>query len=164
MLRKTPLKRGTKQLKRSGFQKKTKPLLNRTTAPLRASKTGKRMIYGVKVWSMKVADSNFSLWLREKRGYTCEMCGFYDAPPTRMIQNSHYIGRSHKATRYDPENCDVFCASCHHKMEDLKQYDYRDWKIKQLGEKKHQELVERARTSLGEKDAIYKCMILLGKI
>lgn len=123
---------------------------------------GKRAIYGVKVWSLKLADKKFSDWLREQRGYRCERCGYYESPPTRRIQNSHYIGRSHKATRYDPENCDVFCATCHHEWEDAKQYDYRDWKIKKLGKEKHDELIRKAQNSLGEKDAIYNCMKLLG--
>lgn len=123
---------------------------------------GKRAIYGVKVWSLKLADKKFSDWLREQRGYRCERCGYYEAPPTKRIQNSHYIGRSHKATRYDPENCDVFCATCHHEWEDAKQYDYRDWKIKKLGKEKHDELIRKAQNSLGEKDAIYNCMKLLG--
>lgn len=123
---------------------------------------GKRMIYGVKVWSLKLADKKFSDWLRERNNYTCEKCGYYEEPPTKRIQNSHYIGRAHKATRYDPENCDVFCASCHHLWEDAKQYDYRDWKIKKLGKKKHDELIKKAQSSLGEKDAIFNCMKLLG--
>ena len=124
----------------------------------------KRHIYGQKVWSLKGADKKFSDWLRESRDYTCEMCSKYEAPPTQRIQNSHYIGRAHKATRYDPNNCDVLCASCHHKMEDLKQYDYREWKIAKMGEEKHNQLLIKARSSLGEKDAIYHCMILLGAI
>ncbi len=125
---------------------------------------GKRMIYGQKVWSMGVADNKFSLWLRESRDYTCEVCGFYEEPPTRHIQNSHYIGRSAKATRYDPENCDVLCSTCHAKWEGQKQYEYRDWKIKKMGKEAHDNLLVKARNSLGEKDAIYNCMKLLGAI
>lgn len=130
----------------------------------KVAKTLKRMIYGVKVWSLKVADNYYSKWIRESKDYTCEMCGYYEAPPTPRIQCSHYIGRAHKATRFYPPNTDVLCATCHHKMEDLKQYDYRDWKIKQMGEKAHNKLKAKQLTSLGEKDAIYNCMKLLGKI
>lgn len=162
-------------LKRSGFKpktldevieqqakkKRTKSLVARHKAVKKPKKTTKRMIYGVKVWSLGRADSEFSHWIREKFSYTCEMCGFYEEPPTQRIQCSHYIGRSHKATRYDPENCDVLCASCHHKMEDLKQYDYRDWKIKKMGEDAHTKLRQKGNTSLGEKDSIYNCMKLL---
>jgi len=124
----------------------------------------KRMIYGQKVWSLGVADTRFSLWLRELRGYTCEYCGFYDAPPTRLIQNSHYIGRKHMATRFDPNNCDVLCSSCHALWEDKKQYEYRDWKIQKLGEVAHNDLLIKSRGTLGQKDSIYNCMKLLNAI
>lgn len=165
-MKKTALKRGNSRLKRSGFSKRPKsPLSNKKRTMKRILPTkGKRMVYGVKVWSMKKADIEFSQWLRTQKGYSCEMCGYYEAPPTKKIQCSHYIGRSHKATRYDPDNCDVLCASCHHRMEDLKQYDYRDWKIKKMGEEAHTKLRQKGNGTLGEKDAIYNCMILLGKL
>jgi len=171
-------------LKRSGFKKPTfEQLMKARNKPRKAlkvtkwgssrskvsklgnsPKTGKRMIYGVKVWSLKRADTEFSQWLRSKFDYTCEMCGFYEPAPTQRIQCSHYIGRSNKATRYDPDNCDVLCATCHHKMEDLKQYDYRDWKINKMGEEAHTALRQKGNTSLGEKDSIFNCMKLLGKL
>lgn len=125
---------------------------------------GKRMIYGVKVWSMKKADLEFSKWIREQRNYTCENCGRYEEPPTWNIQTSHYIGRKHKALRYDVSNVDVLCSTCHANWEGQKQYGYRDFKIKQIGEKAHNDLLIKSRNSLGEKDAIYNCMILLGVI
>ncbi len=165
-MKKTPLKRGTSQLKRSGFKKRLKvPLskIKRTTGRIKPTR-GKRMVYGVKVWSMKRADVEFSKWIRTQKGYTCEMCGFYEAPPSQRIQCSHYIGRSNKSTRYDPENCDVLCASCHHKMEDLKQYDYREWKINKMGQEAHDKLRLKGNGVLGEKDAIFHCMKLLNVI
>lgn len=125
---------------------------------------GKRMIYGVKVWSLDVADNKFSHWIREQKDYTCEKCGKYVEPPTREIQCSHYIGRKHMATRFQPDNCDVFCATCHALWEDAKQYEYRDWKINKLGKERHEELINMARNSFGQKDAIFNCMKLLGKI
>jgi len=127
-------------------------------------KSKKRMIYGQKVWSLTKADTEYSLWIRQKKDWTCEMCGYYEAPPTQRIQCSHYIGRAHKATRFLPENTDVLCASCHHRMESIKQYEYRDWKIMRMGEKAHNDLLLKAKASLGEKDAIFNCMKLLGKI
>ena len=125
---------------------------------------GKRMIYGVKVWSMKKADLEFSTWLRSQRDWTCENCGRREEPPTWNIQNSHYIGRKHKAVRYDPENCDVLCSTCHANWEGQKQYGYRDWKIKKMGKEAHDNLLKKAQQSLGEKDAIFHCMKLLGKL
>ncbi len=122
----------------------------------------KRMIYGIKVWSLTKADTEYSRWIREQKDYTCEMCGFYEAPPTRRIQCSHYIGRSHKAVRFDPENTDVLCASCHSRMEDLKQFDYRDWKIMTMGQEAHDNLKKKASNSFGEKDSILNAMRLMG--
>jgi len=122
----------------------------------------KRIIYGVKVWSLKVADNKFSHWIREKESYTCENCGIYHEPPTRLIQCSHYIGRKEMSTRFDPENCDVLCATCHANWEARKQYEYRDWKIRKMGQTGHDKLKEKAKGSLGQKDAIYHCMQLLG--
>jgi hypothetical protein len=156
-------------MKRTGFKKKAIKPMKRTVmkkiSPNKIKKkTNKRMIYGQKVWSLKVADTYFSRWIREQKNYTCEMCGIRHEPPTKLIQCSHYIGRTNKATRFDPNNCDVLCATCHSIMEDLKQYDYRDWKIKQMGAEAHAALRLKGDTSLGEKDAIYNCMILLGKL
>jgi hypothetical protein len=125
------------------------------------SKTGRRMIYGVKVWTLKKADTEYSKFLREKRGYRCEKCGYYEAPPTQRIQCSHYLGRSYKAIRFDDDNCDVLCATCHHVLEDAKQYEYREWKIAKLGQEKHDELWRKANNSQGEKHSIYELMVRL---
>jgi 5-methylcytosine-specific restriction endonuclease McrA len=151
-MKKSALKRGNSVLKRTPLKKVS---LNKK----KYSK--KRMIYGIRVWSLTVADSYFSKWLREQRNYICEMCGNTEK---EKMQCSHYIGRAEKATRYDPDNCDCLCWSCHSKMEDRKQYEYRDWKIAKMGEKEHNQLKLKQKTSLGEKDAIYNCMKLLGKV
>jgi len=120
--------------------------------------------WGIKLWSVKKADLEFSKWLRSLRDYTCEMCGYRADPPTQEIQNSHYIGRSAYSTRYNPLNCDVLCASCHSKMEDLKQYDYRDWKLARIGEEAHNNLLTLAKQLNGAKKAVFDCMKLMGKI
>lgn len=159
-------------MKRTGFANKPRKPLKRS--PFKRSTTlkkksvgkqnGKRLIYGAKIWSLKVADNKFSLWIREQRGYKCENCGIYHEPPTRYIQCSHYIGRKHMATRFDPDNCDVLCSTCHAKWEDRKQYEYRDWKIAKMGQEKHDALKLKQSTTFGQKDAIYNCMVLLGAI
>lgn len=155
-------------LKRTGFKQKLTVPLKRTPlkriSPNKVKYSNKRMIYGTKVWSLTKADTEFSKWIREQKDYTCEMCGIRHEPPTRLIQCSHYIGRKHKATRYDPENCDVLCASCHAKMEDRKQYEYRDWKINKIGIERHEALKLKESTIFGEKDSIYNCMKLLNVI
>lgn len=128
---------------------------------MKKKKTTKRIIYGKRVWSLAVADTYFSKWLREQRGWKCEYCGNTEK---EKMQCSHYIGRSEKSTRFDPDNCDCFCWTCHSFLENRKQYEYRDFKIRQLGIEKHEALKLKQRSSLGEKDAIFNCMKLLGKI
>lgn len=153
-------------MKKTGFKRKEygeyKPMrrtpLRKVSLTPKKKKTNKRMIYGIRVWSLKVADSYFSHWLREKTPY-CEWCGKVEG-----LTNSHYIGRKEMATRYDPENCDVFCWSCHAILEDRKQYEYRDWKISKMGQEAHEALRAKKNTTLGQKDAIFNCMKLLGKI
>ena len=146
-------------LKRTGFKQKPRKPLKRTplrkVSPNKVKYSNKRMIYGQRVWSLKVADTKFSNWLRERVG-RCELCG-----KTEGLTVSHYIGRKEKSTRYLVDNCDIFCWSCHAKWENRKQYEYREWKIKKIGEKRHQELKDLQKGSLGEKDAIYNCMLLL---
>jgi len=154
-MKRTPLKRGTKQLKRSPLKKVSK---NKKTY------SNKRMIYGIKVWSIKIADNNFSKYIREKNNYTCEKCGYHEDPPTWHLQCSHYIGRSEMATRFLELNCDCLCSTCHALFENRKQYEYRDWKINKIGIEAEKELGRLKNTTLGEKDAIYNCMKLLGKL
>ena len=150
-----------KALKRERKAKKFK----RITKTYKQKRKEKQIkLWGVKLWSVTRADIEFSKWLRELRGYTCEMCGYYASPPTQEIQNSHYIGRSAWSTRYNPLNCDCLCASCHHKMEDLKAYDYRDWKLARLGEEAHTNLINQAKQLRGAQLAIFECMKLLGKV
>lgn len=142
-------------MKKTGFKSKT---YEEKLVAVKKKKTTKRMIYGTKVWSLTVAHSRFSLWLREKVG-RCELCG-----TTEGLTVSHYIGRKEKATTFDLDNCDVFCWSCHAKWEDRKQYEYREWKINKMGLEKHEELKLKARVGLGEKDAIFNMMKMLGKL
>ena len=49
-------------------------------------------------------------------------------------------------------------------MEDLKQYDYRDWKLARIGEEAHNNLLALAKNLRGAKVAVYECMKLLGKL
>ena len=101
-------------LKRTGFkQKPTKPLKRtplRKVSPNKVKYSNKRMIYGQRVWSLKVADTKFSNWLREKVG-RCELCG-----KTEGLTVSHYIGRKEKSTRYLVDNCEIGRASCRERV------------------------------------------------
>lgn len=89
-------------------------------------------------------DVLFSIMIRERDNHTCQFCG--KTNQTNQIQNSHFWKRGDKATRFDPENCDALCASCHDKHEGCKQGFYREWKLKQLGTRRYNALEKRARS------------------
>lgn len=88
-------------------------------------------------------DALFSKLIRERDG-KCVFCGKSDG----KLENSHFWGRGNKATRFDPQNCDTLCFHCHMLHEGNKQGFYRDWKIKQLGEKEYDKLERRARLTV----------------
>ena len=81
----------------------------------------------------KRLDDAFSLYVRTKANFTCKRCGLYVAPPTNRIQNSHFYTRNARSTRFDEDNCDALCVGCHRFLEIRKQGEYTDWKKKQLG-------------------------------
>lgn len=111
-----------------------------------------------KIWSIKKADDEFSLWIRA-RDKRCKRCG-----TTKGLTNSHFWPRQHKGTRFDPENCDAVCwMPCHkYYWEKEKQGDYRDFKLKQLGAVKYKAMERRARGVYPQVNAIMDCMRLLG--
>lgn len=86
------------------------------------------------------ADTMFSKYIRKRDG-KCVRCG-----GTSSLQNSHYYGRGKESTRFDPENCDTLCFGCHQYWGSTDREEYREFKIKQLGEKKYEALKVRART------------------
>lgn len=59
-------------------------------------------------------------------------------------QNSHYYGRRKEATRFDTENCDTLCMGCHMRWGSDEKEEYRNFKIKQLGQKGFDLLTLRA--------------------
>ena len=95
--------------------------------------------------SLAVLDSEFSKWIKARDNYTCQRCRREHATNSCGLHNSHYIGRSNRTVRWDPENCDAMCNGCHGWMEARKPTDYRDWKIAQLGEAGHDALLVRSR-------------------
>lgn len=92
---------------------------------------------------LKDLDGITSLIVRSRDLWTCVLCKVRHLPPTAKIQCSHYWSRRHTSTRFDVLNLDALCAGCHLKYENNKQGIYRDFKIKQLGLKKYNELEKR---------------------
>jgi hypothetical protein len=126
-------------------------------------KGGKKRIKP-RLWSLKKADDEFSLFIRERDG-KCKRCGKLKSPDNPLTC-SHFWGRQHKGTRFDPENNDAACwMPCHkYYWEKEKQGDYRDFKIKQLGKKKYDAMEKRARGIYSQDRAIMDCMTLLGAL
>lgn len=108
-----------------------------------------------KLWTLSKADSIFSRWIRERDKWCIFKCG---NPAT---QNSHFWGRGHSATRYDPENCDGICGGCHMRHEGNKQGLYRDIKIAQLGLEKYDKLALKHNSVVKRSDAIAEIQKLL---
>ena len=121
-------------------------------------------------WGLKKADEQFSLFVRHRDG-KCVMCG--QSPPNIQLQCSHFWGRSRKNVRYDPENCDALCATCHFwgdskrgmvAWEEEKQGEYRLFKIQQLGQERYDALERRAKSLLKDKIAIAQCQEYLAEM
>ena len=114
----------------------------------------------IKIWKTKKADAEFSKWIRSRDG-KCARCG-----KTEYLQCSHFWPRANSSVRYYPENCDALCYGCHYGnrsygWEYAKQGDYREFKLKQLGEKGYALLEKRSRTIMLREKAIIECMSLL---
>lgn len=108
-----------------------------------------------KLWSSHKADIEFSHWIRDRDGKRCFFCG------KEGSQNSHFWGRRHSATRYDPLNCDYVCGGCHMYHEGSKQGVYRTKKIKQLGQEGYDLLMRRAMSTVRREQAIKICQSLI---
>lgn len=141
-------------MKRTGFKKKAyKPMARISKNPANvALRKKKAKVKRALKWTSKKADTAFSIWIRERDG-KCKRCGKFG-----KLTNSHFWGRTHSATRYDPENCDAFCwLPCHYQWEHEKQGAYRDFKINQLGQERYDALERRARSSMKRSEALYQC-------
>ena len=91
------------------------------------------------------ADRAFSLFIRTRDNWTCQRCKTKYEPPTSGLHCSHFWGRGNENTRFDPENATSHCYGCHSFLTANPQ-EHRDWKLKQLGEKRYKALDVRAHT------------------
>jgi len=115
------------------------------------------------------ADQVFSQYIRLRDG-KCKRCRSLvekndnGLPVTH--QASHYFGRGKEGTRFDPENVDCLCWGCHQYWGSDNREDYRDFKIKQIGEKKF-ELMRMRADSYYKRDRkmeLIKAKILLKEV
>lgn len=100
------------------------------------------------------ADKLFSKYIRDRDRY----CFFSRIGcPNPGTQNSHFWGRGHSSTRYDPLNCDAACGGCHMRHEGNKQGIYADLKLEQLGAQAYDALRRRAYSIVKRSDALKEC-------
>jgi hypothetical protein len=117
------------------------------------------------------ADRLFSQFIRERDGNRCQSCGA-DGRLTQL-ECSHFFGRRMESVRFDQENADAFCRTCHQIFEPQKGFvrsgvagtpdapaPYRAWKMAHLGAKRFAALEVRAHTT-AKKDR--KMMLLYVK-
>ena len=57
-------------------------------------------------------DTTFSKLVRLRAQFNCEKCGRH-FPKGHGLQCSHFFGRRHQSTRYDPDNAAAHCFVCH---------------------------------------------------
>ena len=98
---------------------------------------------------IRKADSEYSKWLRKSRNWTCERCRRREIGG---MQCSHFWGRKAESVRFDSENTDVLCFSCHNYFS-MNPAEYVIWKTKKLGEKAYKMLMVRAHTLQKRDDA-----------
>lgn len=73
---------------------------------------------------------------------------------------SHFQGRRKETVRFDDENCDLACRSCHnfvHTAEGAKVLE--DWKRKQLGDRAYSLLILRANQT-GKRDDLVTRLVI----
>ena len=93
------------------------------------------------------ADRIFSQYVREIADWTCQRCRRkYDRDEPNHLQASHFYGRGNENTRFMPDNVDALCMGCHMRWGGADHESYREFKVKQLGEKGFQLLTLAAHT------------------
>lgn len=91
---------------------------------------------------IRKSDTLFSQYLRKKRGYKSDYSGrFYE--DGKGLSVSHFHGRRHENVRFDEENCDILNFQEHQHFEE-NPAEYTHWKMKQLGQKRYDNLLLRA--------------------
>ena len=93
---------------------------------------------------LKDLDAKFSVLVRARAVWRCEACGRDFSTNRSELHCSHFWSRWNHSTRFDTENCDSLCFSCHdyygrHRNE------FKAWKLDRMGQEKYDSLERRAR-------------------
>ena len=91
------------------------------------------------------SDTLFSKLVR-RRDKNCQVCGRLGI--IDVLECSHFWGRRFEGTRFDFDNCDALCRSCHAKFETEKGEGraYWNWKLQRLGPSRFDALNLKAHT------------------
>jgi len=116
------------------------------------------------------ADIEFSKYVRVRDG-KCVRCGRRgeknaEGLPIIGLQCSHFLSRWRENTRFDPENADSLCQNCHSFWGVNGKQEYRDFKIKQLGQDAFNLLLIRGRMykKKDRKSALIQAKMLLEEL
>ncbi len=89
-------------------------------------------------------DIVFSLLVRERADWTCEVCGkVFPERKGAGLHCSHYWGRRGRSTRWLGDNCYAQCFGCHNKLGG-NPHKFKVWVERFLGETRYDELTLRA--------------------
>jgi hypothetical protein len=90
---------------------------------------------------MKKAIAIHSLYIRERDGYQCFVCGTVGTRST--IDNGHLISRRKKAVLFDDLNCHAQCKGCN-KLHNYEPHHYTVKWIAEYGPLLYRDIVERS--------------------
>jgi hypothetical protein len=103
-------------------------------------------------------DTIFSLIVRLRARHCCECCGKH-YPKGHGLQCSHFFGRRHKSTRWDPDNAAAHCFYCHKTLGE-NPIAFTAWIKSYLGDVRyealqlrHRQVVKRTKADL---EALYR--------
>ena len=110
---------------------------------------------------IRKADSLFSTFVRKRDKWQCQRCKKIHKEGSRTLVCSHYWGRGKEGTRFEPDNCDALCGlPCHDIWGHGDERDiYKEFKIKQLGEKRFNEVMLQAHTYKKRDDVLDKLYV-----
>lgn len=83
---------------------------------------------------LKKADAVFSIWIRNRDGNRCVICG-----STYKVQNGHLFKRGKKRIRFDEYNCNAQCSICNFKHNKYPE-PYTAFFLRKYGQEKYLEL------------------------
>jgi hypothetical protein len=126
MLRKTPMNRGTKELKRSGFKQKA-------TVPLQRTKLAKKGKSDVALCKDRIQALLRKLVIERDGGcvlrhyWEAGECGGYKQDGELILQAEHLITRSNSISYEDPRN--IVCLCKHHHGHWKPQHSRQYWTL-----------------------------------